>query len=158
GRVLAAKAIVIGVVTFAAGVVGAAVAVLIAERKLHSGGWGSSVYPAWALTSAPGGQIGGGTAGPPAVGADPAPSRGAGAGRSGGAMAAVVVLVVVPLILAVVLPQGPGLWVLRLTPAAGFGVQQAIPQYSQVVNICEPHNGCFPLAPWTGFAVSCAWA
>jgi hypothetical protein len=26
------------------------------------------------------------------------------------------------------------------------------------MSICEPHNGCFPLAPWTGFAVSCAWA
>jgi len=158
GRVLAAKAIVIGVVTFVAGLVGAAVAVPIAERKLHSGGWVSSVYPIWSLTSAHGVQIVVGTAGLLAVAAILALSAGAVLRRSAGAIAAVVVLVIVPLILAVILPQGPGLWVLRLTPAAGFGVQRGIPQYSQVMHVCEPHNGCFPLAPWTGFAVSCAWA
>jgi len=158
GQVLAAKAIVIGVVTFVAGLVGAAVAVLIAERKLHSGGWVSSVYPVWSLTSAHGVQIVAGTAGLLAVTAILALSAGAVLRRSAGAITAVVVLVIVPLILAIILPQSPGLWVLRLTPAAGFGVQRGIPQYSQVMNICEPHNGCFPLAPWTGFAVSCAWA
>jgi ABC-2 family transporter len=158
GRVLVAKAIVIGVVTFVAGLVGAAVAVPIAERKLRSGGWVSSVYPVWSLTSAHGLQIVVGTAGLLAVAAILALSAGAVLRRSAGAIAAVVVLVIVPLILAVILPQGPGLWVLRLTPAAGFGVQRGIPQYSQVMHICEPHNGCFPLAPWNGFAVSCAWA
>jgi hypothetical protein len=158
GRVLAAKAIVIGAVTFVAGLVGAAVAVLIAERRLRSGGWVSSVYPVWSLTSAHGAQIVAGTAGLLAVTAILALSAGAVLRRSAGAIAAVVVLVIVPLILAVVLPQKPALWVLRLTPAAGFGVQRGIPQYSQVMHVCEPHNGCFPLAPWNGFAVSCAWA
>jgi hypothetical protein len=114
GRVLAAKAVVIGAVTFVAGLL-AVVAIL-------------------------------------------ALSAGTMLRRSAGAIAAVVALVVVPLILAVTLPQGAGLWALRLTPAAGFGVQQGIPHYSQVMSVCEPHNGCFPLAPWTGFAVSCAWA
>ncbi len=23
---------------------------------------------------------------------------------------------------------------------------------------CEPYNGCYPLAPWDGFAVLCIWA
>src|SRR5215469_3437622 len=158
GRVLAAKAIVIGAVTFAAGLAAAAVAVPIAERRLHSGGWVSSVYPVWSLTSAHGAQIVVGTAGLLAMAAILALSAGAVLRRSAGAITAVVMLVIVPLILAVILPQGPGLWVLRLTPAAAFGVQQGVPQYSQVMNICEPRNGCFPLAPWTGFAVSCAWA
>jgi ABC-2 family transporter protein len=158
GRVLAAKAIVIGGATFAAGLVGAAVAVPIAERKLHSGGWVSSVYPVWSLTSAHGLQIVVGTAGLLAVAAILALSAGAVLRRSAGAITAVVVLVIVPLILAIILPQGPADWLLRLTPAAAFGVQQGTPQYSQVMHTCMPYNGCFPLAPWTGFAVSCAWA
>jgi hypothetical protein len=158
GRVLAAKAIVIGTVTFAAGLVGAAIAAPIAERKLHSGGWVSSVFPVWSLTSAHGLQIVVGTAGLLAVAAILALSAGAVLRRSAGAITAVVVLVIVPLILGVVLPQGPADWLLRLTPAAAFGLQQGTPQYSQVMHTCQPYNGCFPLSPWNGFAVACVWA
>jgi hypothetical protein len=158
GRVLVAKAIVIGVVTFVAALIGAAVALPIAERKLHSGGWASSVYPIWSLTSAHGVQIVVGTAGLLAVAAILALSAGAVLRRSAGAITAVVVVVIIPLILGIILPQGPADWLLRLTPAAAFGAQQGIPQYSQVMHTCQPYNGCFPLAPWTGFAVACIWA
>jgi len=158
GRVLAAKAIVIGLVTFAAGLAGAAVAVPIAENKLHSAGWASSVYPVWSLTSGHGLQIVVGTAGLLAVAAILALSAGAVLRRSAGAIAAVVLLLIVPLILGVILPQGPADWLLRLTPAAAFGLQQGTPHYSQVTNVCQPINGCFPLAPWEGFAVLCVWA
>ena len=158
GRVLAAKAIVIGSVTFVAGLIGAAIALPIAERKLHSGGWASSVFPIWSLTSGRGLQIVVGTAGLLAVAAILALSAGAVLRRSAGAITAVVVLLIVPLILGVVLPQGPADWLLRLTPAAAFGLQQGTPQYSQVMHICQPYNGCFPLSPWNGFLVACAWA
>jgi len=158
GRVLAAKAIVMGVVTFVAGLIGTAIAVPIAERKLNSEGWVSSVYPVWSLTSAHGLQVVVGTAGLLAVASILALSAGAVLRRSAGAITAAVVLVIVPMILAIILPQGPADWLLRLTPAAAFGVQQGVPQYSQVMHTCMPYNGCFPLAPWTGFAVSCAWA
>ena len=157
GRVLAAKAIVIGLVTFAAGLAGAAVALPIAEKKLHSGGWASSVYPVWSLTSARGLQIVAGTAALLAVTAILALSAGAVLRRSAGAIAAVVVLLIVPLILGAILPQGPANWLLRLTPAAAFGLQQGTVHYSQVAHVCEPINGCFPLAPWEGLAVLCAW-
>ena len=157
GRVLAAKAIVIGLVTFAAGLAGAAVALPIAENKLHSGGWASSVYPVWSLTSSRGLQIVAGTAGLLAVTAILALSAGAVLRRTAGAIAAVVVLLIVPLILGTILPQGPADWLLRLTPAAAFGLQQGTPHYSQVTSVCQPINGCFPLAPWEGFAVLCAW-
>jgi hypothetical protein len=157
GRVLAAKAIVIGLVTFAAGLAGAAVALPVAENKLHAGGWASSVYPIWSLTSSRGLQIVAGTAGLLAVTAILALSAGAVLRRSAGAIAAVVVLLIVPLILGAILPQGPADWLLRLTPAAAFGLQQGTPHYSQVTNVCQPINGCFPLAPWEGFAVLCLW-
>jgi ABC-2 family transporter protein len=158
GRVLAAKAIVLGLVTFAAGLAGAGAALLIAERKLRSAGWKSSVYPVWSLTSGHGLQIVVGTAGLLAVAAILALSAGAVLRRTAGAITAVVVLLVVPLILGFILPQGPADWVLRLTPAAAFGLQRGTPHYSQVTSVCEPINGCFPLAPWDGFAVLCVWA
>jgi hypothetical protein len=158
GRVLAAKAIVIGAVTFVAGLVGAAVALLIAERKLHSGGWVSSVYPVWALTSGHGLQIVVGTAGLLAVAAILALSAGAVLRRSAAAITAVVALMIIPVILGVILPQDAAVWVLRLTPASAFGLQQGTPQYSQVMHACMPYNGCFPLAPWNGFLVACVWA
>ena len=158
GRVLAAKAIVIGLVTFAAGLAGTAVALPIAERKLRSSGWKSSVYPIWSLTSGHGLQIVVGTAGLLAATAILALSAGAVLRRSAGAIAAVVVLLIVPLILGVILPQGPADWLLRLTPAAAFGLQQGTPHYPQVMSTCQPINGCFPLAPWDGFAVLCVWA
>lgn len=43
-------------------------------------------------------------------------------------------------------------------PAAAFAVQQTVPQYRQVTNAYTPSNGYFPLTPWLGFAVLCAWA
>ena len=158
GRVLAAKAIVIGSVTFVAGLAGAAIALPVAEHRLHSLGWVSSVYPVWSLTSGHGLQIVVGSAGLLAVAAILALSAGTVLRRSAGAITTVVVLVIVPLILATVLPQDYADWLLRLTPAAAFGVQQGIPQYSQVMHVCQPYNGCFPLAPWDGFAVAVAWA
>ena len=158
GRVLAAKAIVVGSVTFAAGLVGTAIAMLIAERKLHTGGWVSSVYPVWALTSGHGLQIVVGTAGLLAVAAILALSAGAVLRRSAAAITAVVVLMIVPVILGVILPQTAAVWVLRLTPASAFGLQEGTPRYSQVMHACLPYNGCFPLSPWNGFAVACVWA
>jgi hypothetical protein len=158
GRVLAAKAIVIGSVTFIAGLAGAAVALPITERKLHAGGWASSVYPIWSLTSGQGLQIVVGTAGLLAVAAILALCAGAVLRRSAGAIAAVVVLILFPLILGTILPQTYADWLMRLTPAAAFGLQQGVPRYSQVTSICSPYNGCYPLAPWSGFAVLCVWA
>jgi hypothetical protein len=56
-----------------------------------------------------------------------------------------------------ILPAGLSEWILRLTPAAGFAVQQTMVQYSQVDNVYSAANGYYPLAPWAGLAVLCAW-
>ena len=71
-----------------------------------------------------------------------------------------MVLIVLPYILAVasVLPVGPGRWLLRLTPAAAFAIQQSSTKYFQVTSTYTPSTGYFPLTPWAGFAVLCAWA
>jgi hypothetical protein len=79
--------------------------------------------------------------------------------RSAGAVAIAVVLLVLPYILAVasVLPTDPARWLLRVTPAAAFAVQQSTKQYEQVVNAYTPAAGYFPLAPLVGFVVLFAW-
>jgi ABC-type transport system involved in multi-copper enzyme maturation permease subunit len=79
--------------------------------------------------------------------------------RSVGAVAAVIVLTVLPYLLtmAAVLPVEAARWVLRLTPAAAFAIQQSIPAYPQVDQAYTPAFGFYPLAPWAGFAVLCAW-
>jgi ABC-type transport system involved in multi-copper enzyme maturation permease subunit len=155
GRVLAAKAIVLGSVTFAAGLAAAAVAVPLGGRILRANG--NYLYPVSSLTEL---RVVAGTAALLAVAAVLALAVGALLRRSAGSVTAVIVAIVLPYILAVasVLPTGAAQWLLRLTPAAAFAIQQSIPQYPQVSDLYTPSSGYFPLAPWAGFAVLCAWA
>jgi ABC-type transport system involved in multi-copper enzyme maturation permease subunit len=155
GRVLAAKAIVLAAVTFAAGLVAAAVTVPLGEHLLHENG--NPIPPVSALTWL---QVLAGTAALLAVSAVLALAVGTLLRRSAGAVTAVIVGIVLPYVLAVlpgVLPAGAEQWLVRVTPAAGFAVQQTIQQYPQVGADYTPGNGYFPLAPWAGFAVLCAW-
>jgi hypothetical protein len=158
GRVLAAKALVIGTVTFIAGLAGAAVALVVTAHKLSTHGWVKSVFPVWPLLSAHGLQMVLGTAGLFALAAVLAVAAGATLRRSAGAITAVIGVLVVPLILGTLLPMGPAQWLLRLTPAAAFSVQQGTQSYAQVTHVCLPYNGCYPLSPWHGFAVLAIWA
>jgi ABC-type transport system involved in multi-copper enzyme maturation permease subunit len=155
GRVLLAKAIVIGSVSFAAGLAAAAAAIPPGEHLLRSNG--SYLYPVSTLTEL---RVIAGTAALLAVTAILALGAGAVARRSAGAAAAVIVAIVLPLLLAItnVMPAGATDWLLRLTPAAGFAVQQTLPQYPQVSSAYTPANGFYPLAPWAGFAVLCGYA
>ena len=158
GRVLAAKALVIGSVTFAAGLAGAAVAFPIAVRKLHDLSWKPPVWPVWSLTSQVGVRMVVGTAALLAVTALLALAAGAILRRSAGAITAVIGVVIFPLVLSVILPTAPAEWLLRFTPAAAFSLQTSTLRYPQVNTGCIPYHGCYPLAPWTGFAVMCVWA
>ncbi len=154
GRVLAAKAIVIGGVTYLTGLAAAAVVVTLGQRTLR--GSGVYVHPAATSTEL---RVVAGTAALLAVAAVLALAIGAVLRRSAVAVTAAIVVTVLPYLLALtVLPAGAAQWLLRITPAAAFAVQQSTPQYPQVSNIYTPANGYFPLAPWTGFAVLGAWA
>lgn len=156
GRALAAKAIVLGTVTFAAGLAGAAAAVLIGIPLLRASG--NPIYPVTALTEA---RVIAGTAAMVAVFAVFALAVGAILRHGAGAVTVAVTAVILPYLLTAaipVMPAGAADWVLRLTPAAGFAVRQVIPAYPQVAASYKPSSGYFPLAPWAGFAVACAWA
>jgi hypothetical protein len=158
GRILVAKAIVIGVLAFVSGLIGAAIALPIAAHKLVANGWRTPVWPELSLTSGIGLRVVLGTAAIAAVAAILGLAAGAIFRRSTGAIMATTGVLVVPVILAVVLPLTTGSWLLRLTPAAAFSLQAGVPRYAQVSNICAPYHSCFPLSPWHGFAVMCAWA
>ena len=155
GRVLAAKAIVLGVVTFAAGLVAVVIVIPLGEHLLHENG--NPIYPVGVLTAT---RIVAGTAALLAVSAVLGLAIGTLLRRSAGAVTAVIAGIVLPYLLATVpgiLPVGAEQWLLRVTPAAGFAVQQSITQYPQVHDVYTPGTGYFPLSPWAGFAVLCAW-
>ena len=82
--------------------------------------------------------------------------------RSATAVATAIVVIFIPYLFALVpnlLPQAVTDWLLRLTPAAGFALQQPFAAYPQVDGASYiPAAGYYPVAPWAGFAVECAWA
>lgn len=155
GRVLAAKAVVVAAVTFVAGLVAAAIAIPLVEQVEQHKGF--LLYPTPMMTQV---RVVVGTAALLAVASVLALAVGTIVRRSAGAVAAVIALIILPYILGVasVLPLGPALWMLRLTPAAGFAIQQSQVQYHQVATDYLPSAGFFPLAPWAGFAVLCGYA
>jgi ABC-type transport system involved in multi-copper enzyme maturation permease subunit len=156
GRALAAKAIVLGAVTFAAGLAGAAAALLIGIPLLRASG--NPVYPATPLTEV---RLIAGTAALVAVFAVFALAVGTIVRHGAGAVTVAITPVILPYLLTAgisVLPAGAADWVLRVTPAAGFAIRQVIPAYPQVAASYTPSSDFFPLAPWAGLAVTCAWA
>ena len=153
-RVLAAKATVIGAAAFVAGLAAAAGAVLLATYAAH--GNGSSVFPEpWPAEL----RIIAGTAALIAVAAVFTLAVATIVRRSATAILIVIVTIVVPFVLSAPpgIPAGLTEWLLRITPAAAFALQQPAPQYYQVQASYIPSSGFFPLAPWTGFAVLCGW-
>jgi ABC-type transport system involved in multi-copper enzyme maturation permease subunit len=156
GRVLAAKASVVGAVTFAAGLAGSAGAVLLGIPLLRANG--GAIYPASTLTDV---RVIAGTAALVAVLAVFALGVGAVLRHGAATVTVIITAVILPYLLAAafpVLPAGAADWLLRITPAAGFAIKQVIPAYSQVAGSYTPSGDYFPLAPWAGFAVTCAWA
>jgi len=154
GRVLAAKATVVGAVAFVVGLVASVLAITLGLPRQRN--QGSYVLPASMLTEL---RVIVGTAALVAITAVMAVAIGAILRRSAAAVTAAIVVIVLPFLLAVtVLPVSVAAWVLRLTPAAGFAIEQSIPHYPQVSSVISPADGSYPLPPWGGFAVLCAWA
>jgi hypothetical protein len=66
--------------------------------------------------------------------------------RGAAAITVVLLLLLVPYILVTGLPLEVAGWVERLTPAAGFAIQDTVRRYDTAI------------APWAGFGVLCAYA
>lgn len=155
GQVLAAKAIVIGGVTFAAGLAGAVIPISFGPRLLRE--HGNYVFPVSTLTEV---RLIAGSAALLALSAIFALALGVILRHGAGPVTGVIALIVVPFFftsaLAVVPASADG-WLLRVTPAAGFAIQQSVPAYPQVSYPYTPQYGFYPLAPWAGFALLCVW-
>jgi hypothetical protein len=65
--------------------------------------------------------------------------------RSAAAITIVLLLLIVPQIVATGLPLSVAAWLDRLTPAAGFAIQETVERYDTAI------------APWAGFGVLCAY-
>jgi ABC-type transport system involved in multi-copper enzyme maturation permease subunit len=66
--------------------------------------------------------------------------------RSAAAITVVLLLLLVPYILSTGLPLDVAAWVQRLTPSAGFAIQDTVRRYDTAIT------------PWAGFGVLCAYA
>lgn len=154
-RVLAAKAIVLWVVTFVAGLLGTAVATPLGERLAQD--HGVYLFPVPPATEL---RVAFGTAALIATASVLALSVGAIVRHSAGAVTVVILAIVLPYILTAVpfMPASAANWLARVTPAAAFAVQQTLVEYDQVAGHYTPYNGYYPLAPWAGFAVLAAYA
>ena len=80
--------------------------------------------------------------------------------RSAIAITIGIVGIVLPFLFSVlgIFPAGVSAWLLRVTPAAAFAIEQSIPHYQQVSAINAPGSGYYPLVPLAGFGVLLAWA
>jgi ABC-type transport system involved in multi-copper enzyme maturation permease subunit len=155
GQVLAAKAIVAGGVAFVVGLVASTIAIAVGDHLETE--HGVVVLPVSVLAEI---RVVVGTAAMLGVAAVFAVALGAVLRRSAAAITLSIVTVVLPFLLATlnVFPSSVGDWLLRLTPAAGLAIEQSIPNYPQVASVVNPVMGYYPLSPYAGFAVICAWA
>ena len=155
GQVLAAKAVVIGGVTFAAGLAGSVAAVLLGERMLRGSGF--IIYPVGGLTQV---RVVAGTAALLALAAVFVLAIGTITRHGAVPVTAGVALIVVPYFFTgplAALHGAAGEWLLRVTPAAGFAIQGSLTAYPQVNGAYTPQYGYYPLSPLAGLGVLFAW-
>ncbi|MFI6291078.1 ABC transporter permease subunit [Nonomuraea sp. NPDC050790] len=155
GRVLAAKAVVAGSLTFAGSLVALTAGVLVSMAILRAGG--AYVLPVGRLAEA---GVVAGSAAMLALTAVLAVGLGAWLRRAAPAVVVAVGLVVLPYVLATssLLAPPVGRWLLRVSPAAGFAVQQSVPAYPHVTGGGLPQEGAFPLPGWAGLLVLAGYA
>ncbi len=152
-RVLVAKAIVVGVVGFVTTFVALAVSIPLSTHLLR--GNGNYVFPVNTLTEM---RVVVGGAAVLALAAITAMALGAILRNSGGAVSLGIVLLVLPYVFIAAASGSAVEWLLRWTPAAAFSVLEELPRSALVSYPYTVNKGYYPLAPWAGFAVMCAYA
>ena len=158
GRVLAAKAVVIGGVAFAVGAVASAVAIPLGEHVMSANG--NYIFPADPLTLA---RVIVGSGALVALTAVAVLGIGTILRRSAGAILVGVVVFVLPTftgpgIIGPTSAGGAATWLYRVTPAAGFSMLGLLPRSGLVSYPYTMANGYYPLPPWAGLLVLGAYA
>lgn len=152
--VFGARAGVVGAVTFVTGLLAVGIVVPVGGAVLESNG-----VPVVGLSALTGVRVVIGVSAALALTAVLALALGAVFRRRLLAVFVAVSAVVVPYAVATLplLSDGLAEWLLRVTPAAGFAVQQTVVEYHQVTAHYAPSAGYFPLPWWAGVAVLCAY-
>lgn len=151
-RVLAAKAVVAGSLSFAAGAIATAIAEVITRHVLAANG--NYLFPQSGLALA---QVIIGTGLLLGLAAALVIALGTILRHSAGTVAAGIVLLVLPGILATTFPGGGGNWLMRATPTAAFAIQATLPRSNLVTGAYTPANGYLPISPCGGLAVLAAY-
>ncbi|MDT3438144.1 MULTISPECIES: ABC transporter permease subunit [unclassified Pseudofrankia] len=146
GRVLAAKAVVVGGLVLAVGLVASVGAFLLAQPIQHARGFGPPSYPDRSLADGPVARAVVGTALFLAVLAVFSVAVGVLLRRAAGAITLVIALVTVPQLVTSALSVDATRWVQRVTPIAGLAIQQTRHRFDTAI------------APWAGFGVLCGYA
>jgi hypothetical protein len=133
GRVLAAKAVVLALVAFPVGVLGAATAYVISQPKLRENGFRAPAYPEYSLFEGPVPRAILGTGAVLALWAVFAMAVGAVLRRSAGAITVSIALVVLPFVIGPFLSLSAEAWLTRLTPMAGLAIQQTRERYDNAI-------------------------
>ncbi|GAA3447912.1 hypothetical protein [Planomonospora venezuelensis] len=149
-RLLAAGAVVVGAVAFAAGLAASGVVVPAGLAVLRA-----NQNPIQPITPGTGLRVIVGYAALAAAAAVLALGLAALVERAVVAVGLAVGLVVVPSLLAT---AGSAPWLLAATPAAGFAITQSVPAFAHVEAGPSPLGGHYPLPPWAGLAVTCGYA
>jgi hypothetical protein len=158
GSVLAAKAVVIGIVTFVIGAIAAAIAIPVGVHVLDTGG--NYIFPTNTVTLI---QIIAGTGALLAITAVGVLALGTILRTSAGAVTAGIVLFILPNLV------GPGVLgqggtggftaaLYRFSPAAAFSIFGVLPRSSLVSFPYTLANGYYPLSPLVGLAVLAAYS
>jgi hypothetical protein len=143
GRVLAAKALVVGGVTIVVGVGAAAAGYLIGRQALHPTGYAPPTDPVGSLADGPVIRAVVGSGLVLALLGVLALALAAILRRTAVTLTVVLALVLVPFVVGPFLSLDGEAWLKRLTPAAGFAVQQTRDRFDNAIE------------PWPGVAVLC---
>jgi ABC-type transport system involved in multi-copper enzyme maturation permease subunit len=154
-QLLAAKSVVIFLVTFAVSLIAVGITLPLGLHIIRGGG--TPVDPISALTQV---RIIVGSALLLAVSAVLALAIATMARRSVLAIVAVLVVIFIPFLLGTgsrLLSTSGQEALLRVLPVAGYSAQQAYPAYHQVIAPYTPTNGYYPLSPLAGLGVLVLW-
>jgi hypothetical protein len=155
GRVLAAKAVVIGTVTFLTSVVALAVTTSWGAWLLE--GRGVILHPVPTPVEV---RVVVGTAALLAVSAVFTLAVGTVLRHGAGTVTLVITVILIPHLVALatgIVPESASNLLMTATPAVGFAIQQSVPQFALVDSHCTHGQGCYPVAPWVGFGLLCAY-
>jgi hypothetical protein len=151
---IAARAVVLGAATFLTGVVAVGIVLPVGGAILT--GKGLALPPLPVLTTA---RVVIGLAMVIALSAVLTYGLGVWLRRAWVATLVSLSLIALPYIVTAVplLPDSFAEWLMRITPAAGFAVQQTAVEFPQVTAHYAPSAGYFPLPWWAGIALLCAY-